>query len=335
MYQRRVQMTGGGTYLVTLPKEWATEMGVGQGSPLNLVPTHSGGLLLLPPSVRERNRCQIPMEGKTPVQLLRDIIAHYIAGFEILEVVGKRIRPEERRTIREIAQSLVGMEIISETQSAVVLGCIANVRDFPVDGTIQRIFGITTAMWEDALQAFLSRDEELAQDVIERDGDVDRLALLVSRQFGLLLRDLLLEEEVEKSRQEFWHYQSVADQLERVADHAVKVCRAALALVSPPLPEFGEKLRSLAEVSQTVIAQAMQAFQERDPRRANAVLEGKEKPEGILPWVQMAARDQPENALSLSIAVDSLLRIREHGYNIAEIALDISVPSAYVRKPTG
>jgi hypothetical protein len=49
----------------------------------------------------------------------------------------------------------------------------------------------------------------------------------------------------------------------------------------------------------------------------------------------MAARDQPENALSLSIAVDSLLRIREHGYNIAEIALDISVPSAYVRKPTG
>ncbi len=327
MYQRRVQVTGGGTYLVTLPKEWATEMGVGQGSLLALVPTHSGGLLLLPPAVKERNRCRIPLDGKNPVQLLRDIIAHYIAGFEMIEVTGTRIRPEERRTIREIAQSLVGLEILGETQSAVTLGCVADVRDFPVDATIRRIYGITEAMWADALQAFLNRDEELARDVIERDGDVDRLALLVSRQFGLLLRDLLVEEEVGRARQEFWHYQSVADQLERVADHAAKVCRAALALVAPPLPVFGGRVQALAQGSQAVIAEAIRAFEERDSVRANRVLEGKERPEEVWPWVQAAAKDQPENALSLSIAVDSLLRIREHGFNIAETALDISVSS--------
>ncbi|MEN3009864.1 MAG: phosphate uptake regulator PhoU [Candidatus Bipolaricaulaceae bacterium] len=325
MYQRRVQLTGGGTLLVTLPKEWATTMGVGQGTAVTLVPTPAGGLLLLPPAVRERNRCRILVDGKTPVQLLRDIIAHYIAGFEVIEVVGKRFRPEERRTIREIAQSLVGLEILGETQSEVTLTCVADVRDFPVDATIRRIHGITEAMWDDALQAFLARDEELAQDVIERDGDVDRLVLLVARQFGLLLRDLLLEQEVGRSRQEFWHYQSVADQLERVADHAAKVCRAALALASPPIPSFAERLTHLAQASRAVIAEAIRAFEERDPVRANAVLEGKERPEEVWPWVQAAARDQPENALSLAIAADSLLRIREHGYNIAETALDVSV----------
>ncbi|MGB9756990.1 MAG: PhoU domain-containing protein [Candidatus Bipolaricaulaceae bacterium] len=325
MYQRRVQITGGGTLLVTIPKEWAMEMGVGQGTAVTLAPTPSGGLLLIPPAVRERNRCRIFMEGKTPVQLLRDIIAHYIAGFEVIEVAGKRIRPEERRTIRGIAQSLVGMEILGETHSLVTLGCVADVRDFPVDATIRRIYGITEAMWADALQAFLARDEELAQDVIERDGDVDRLVLLVARQFGLLLRDLLLEREVGRSRQEFWHYQSAADQLERVADHAAKVCRAALALTSPPAPAFAERLQGLAQTSLAVIAEAIRAFEERDPGRANSVLEGKERPEEVWPWVQAAAREQPENALSLSIAVDSLLRIREHGFNIAEIALDASV----------
>ncbi len=331
MYQRRVQVTGGGTLLVTLPKEWATEMGVGQGTSMTLVPTPSGGLLLLPPAVRERNRGRIVMDGKNPVQLLRDIIAHYIAGFEVIEVVGKRFRPEERRTIREIAQSLVGLEILGETQSLVTLTCVADVRDFPVDATIRRIYGITEAMWDDALQAFLGKDEELAQDVIERDGDVDRLVLLVARQFGLLLRDLLLEEEVGRSRLEFWHYQSVADQLERVADHAAKVCRAALALASPPLPVFGARLQDLAQGSRSVIGEATHAFQERDAARANAVLEGKERPEEVWPWVQAAARDQPENALPLSIAADSLLRIREHGYNIAETALDISVkPPLYI-----
>lgn len=331
MYQRRVQVTGGGTYLVTLPKEWVTEMGVSQGSVLSLVPTYSGGLLLLAPAMREHNRSRINMDGKNAVQLLRDIIAYYIAGYEVIEVIGKRIRPEERRTIREIAQSLVGMEILGETQSAVTLGCVADVRDFPVDATIRRIYGITEAMWADALQAFLGRDEELARDVIERDGDVDRLVLLVARQFGLLLRDLLLEEEVGRSRQEFWHYQTVADQLERVADHAAKVCRAALALASPPLSAFAEKLRALAEVSFSVIAEAVRAFEERDAKRANSVLEGKETPEEVLPWVQAAAKEQPENALSLSIAVDSLLRIREHGFNIAETALDVSVVARPLR----
>lgn len=325
MYQRRVQVTGGGTYLITLPKEWATAMGVGQGSTLALIPTHSGGLLLLPSAVKEGNRCRIPMDGKSPVQLLRDIIAHYIAGFEVIEIVGTRIRPEERRTIREIAQSLVGMEILGETQAGVTLGCVADARDLPVDAAINRIYGITEAMWADALQAFLQRDEELARDVIERDGDVDRLVLLVSRQFGLLLRDLLVEEEVGRARQEFWHYQSVADQLERVADHAAKVCRAALALLAPPLPAFREGVQDLARGSMGVIAEAIQAFEERDPQRANQVLEGKDQPEEVWPWVQAAAKDQPENALSLSIAVDSLLRIREHGFNIAETALDISV----------
>lgn len=325
MYQRRVQITGGGTYLVTLPKEWATEMGVGQGTVLNLVPTYSGGLLLFSPAVRERNRSRIDMEGKTPVQLLRDIIAHYVAGYEVIEITGKRIRSEERRTIREIAQSLVGLEILGETQSVVTLGCVADVRDFPVDATIRRIYGITQAMWADALQAFTSRDEELAQDVIERDGDVDRLVLLVARQFGLLLRDFLLEEEIGRSRQELWHYQSVSDQLERVADHAAKVCRAALALVSPPTPAFSEKLRSMAQISWEVISEAIRAFEERNPAQANTLLEKKGLAEEVLPWVQAAAREQPENALSLSIAVDSVLRIREHGFNIAETAIDISV----------
>lgn len=330
MYQRRVQLTGGGTLLVTLPKEWAAGMGVEQGTTIDLVPTHSGGLLLLPPGVREHNRCTIEMNGKDRVQLQRDVIAHYIAGYEVIEVVGRRIRPEERRTLREIAQSLVGLEVLGETQTAMVLHCVANVRDFPVHHTIRRIFAITKAMWDDAMAAFVARDEELARDVVERDGDVDRLSLLVARQFGLLLRDLLLEEEIGLSRYAFLHYQTATDQLERVADHAVKVSRAALALASNPLPAVAERLRAAAAKSQLILDQAIQAFEERDPRLANAVLAEKDRAEELLQWVQAEARDQPENAHPLSIAVDSLLRIREHGFNIAEIALDASVSLARV-----
>jgi phosphate uptake regulator len=326
MYQRRVQITGGGTYLVTLPKEWAEGVGVGQGSTVTLIPNETGTLLLVPEPIRARNRCSIPMDERDPVHVERDIIARYIAGYDQIEVVGERIRPEQRRKVREIAQSLVGVEILEETKEAVVLHSVVNVQDFPAQQSIHRIFDITQACLSDAVGAFLARDEELARDVIERDGDVDRLVLLVARQFSLLLRDLLMEEEVGLSRFQFLHYHTVADQLERVADHAVKISQATLRLRAELLPTIAERIKELGAFSQEVLSQAVQAFEGWDTQLANRVLAKKEEPKRLLELAQISAADQPENAHPVSIVMDSLQRSREYGFNIAEIALDAAVP---------
>lgn len=321
-YRRRVQVTGGGTFLVTLPKEWADRMGVSQGSEVVLIPNESGALLLVPKAVRDRNRCTLTMSGQDRAHLQRDIIARYVAGYDVIEVVGERIGPEGRREVREIAQSLVGLEVLGETQGAVVLHSVVNMRDFPVDQTIRRIFAITLAMWDDAVAACTARDEELARDVAERDGDVDRLVLLVARQFGLLLRDLLVEEELRLSRFQFHHYQAVADQLERVADHAVKVSRATLGLAAALIPAVGNRVREAAAASRDILTGAVQAFENRDVPLANRVLAEKERRDALAGWAQAAIRDQPENAHQISIVMDSLLRSREYGFNIAEIAVD-------------
>lgn len=326
-YRRRVQVTGGGTYLVTLPKEWAERMGVGQGTEMVLIPNDSGAMMVVPEGIRDRNRCTLAMTGRDRVHLQRDIIARYIAGYDVIEVVGDRIGPEGRRVVRDIAQSLVGVEVLGETQGAVALHCVANVRDFPAPLTIHRILEIAGAMWEDALTAFLTRDEELARDVEERDGDVDRLVLLVARQFGLLLRDLIVEEEVGMSRFQFLHYHTVADQLERVADHAVKVSHAARSVAKVPPSRYADRARKMALASQEVVREAVAAFTHRDVERANRVLAEKGTKAGITDWMQEAIRAQQENALPLTLLHDSLLRCREHGFNIAETALDASVPA--------
>lgn len=326
-YRRRVQVTGGGTFLVTLPKEWADRLGVGQGTEMILIPNDSGAMLVVPEGVRDRNRCTLAMTGRDRVHLQRDIIARYIAGYDVIEVVGDRIGSKGRRVVRDIAQSLVGVEVLGETQGAVTLHCIASVREFPASQTIRRILEITDAMWDDAVAAFLTRDEELASDVEERDGDVDRLVLLVARQFGLLLRDLIVEEEVGMSRFEFLHYHTVADQLERVADHAVKVSRAAQSLGQVPPPRYADHARKLADASQDVVREAVGAFTDRDVARANRVLAEKGATAAVTEWMQEAVRAQRENALPLTLLHDSLLRCREHGFNIAETALDASVPT--------
>jgi len=325
MYRRKVQVTGGGTFFVTLPKGWAERVGIRHGGEVALVPSQGGPLLVVPEGMRESNRCLLRLDGRSRVELEREIIAHYIAGFDVIRVAGERIRPQERRMVREIAQSLIGMEILEETQSEVALHSVVNIQDFPAQHTIHRIFDITRAMLEDAVAAFLSQDEELARDVIERDGDVDRLVLLVARQFSLLLRDLVTEEDIGLSRFAFLHYHTVADQLERVADHGVKVSQAALEAEAPLAKAVSERVQGLFCESRTVLEEAVRAFEVRDPRLANRVLARKEDRQRLLELAQISAADQPENAYAISIVMDSLLRAREYGFNIAEIALDASV----------
>lgn len=325
MYKRKVQVTGGGTFFITLPKEWAGRAGIRHGGVVNLTESEGRALVLIPEGMREHNRCSLALDGRSRVELERDIIARYIAGFDVIEITGSRVRPEQRRMVREITQSLIGMEILEETQSTVVLHSVASMREFPARQTIHRIFDITMAMLADGVTAFLNRDGELARDVIERDDDVDRLVLLVARQLGLLLRDLLSEEEAGLSRFQFLHCHTVADQLERVADHGAKISQATLALPGRVSPDAGKRIEDLHKQSRGVLADAVRAFEAADTKLANQVLSGKESQEGLLELVQISVRDQPENAPAVSIVIDSLLRIREYGFNIAEVALDAAI----------
>lgn len=324
-YRRRVQVTGGGTFLVTLPKDWADTAGITQGSVVELVPNRSGALLLLPPAARGRNTCEIPLEGRDAVALQRDVIARYVAGYDVIRVTGHRVRLEGRRVVREIAQGLIGLEILEESQTAVALHSVVSMKDFPVGQTLHRVFEIALGMFDDALTSWCTQDDELAHDVAERDSDVDRLVLLVARQLGLLLRDLLVEEEIGLSRLHCHYHLEVADQLERVADHAVKVSRAALAIVESPVADVAREVAAAAGESRSVLSSAVRAFEARDVELANVALASKTEHLKIAQWAPTAIRKQPKNAFPISIVSDSVVRTREHGFNIAETAIDAAV----------
>lgn len=330
MHTRKVQKTGGSTYFVTLPKRWAESVGITTGSEVHLIPNDSGAMLLVPESVSVSNSCTLNLEDWEFDRLQREVIARYIAGFDIISVRGDRIRPDQRRMVREISQRLVGLEIFEETQQLIVLHSLVNIKDFPVHKTVDRVFEITKAMLADAVTAFCEQDDELAHDVMERDRDVDRLVLLVARQFSLLLRDLMTEEDCALSRPQFLHYHEVANQLERVADHAAKISEAALALDGPVVKAASAEIKARSKDSTKVLNLAVRSFAEQDTDLANQVLEMREQ-EGQLFAItrRIVSEKQPDAASSISIALDSLLRIAEYGFNIAENALDAPVASSF------
>lgn len=324
MDQRKVQLTGGGTYFVTLPKRWATRLGIERGSTISLVENSTGSLLLVPQTLVQENRVSLSLADHDCLWIERAIISCYITGFDVIEANGSRIAPEQRRAVRRAAQSLVGLEIMDETQERIVLHCLVSMRDFAADVTLKRIFAITQAMLCDAVSAFIARDITLAGDVIERDTEADRLTRVMSRELGLLLRDLLLEEEIGMSRIRFHEYHGAARVLERIGDHAVKISRTVPTITAALPQQAIEGIDALSATAVATVEQSVQAFLNTDLLLANQALSERER---TTEWEERAhlARGS-ENAQPLTSIFDSLFRIRDYAFNIAEAALNIGIP---------
>ncbi|WP_436911841.1 PhoU domain-containing protein [Halosimplex marinum] len=331
METRKVQVTGGSTYTVSLPKDWATENDVSAGS---VVEFHSEEdiLLLSPKSEEEREEGSIEIDGLEGDQLTRAVMTMYVSGFDVINFEAARVTAGQRRTIREATQGLVGLEVIEETGDRVVLQDLLDSSELSVHNAITRMRLVSLTMLSDAVTALLEDDDELAHDVIERDDDVDRLWYMVSRVFRTVLRNPAAATEIGFPRETVFDYQSSARQLERIADHATKIATIALE-IGPVNESVAEVLSDLQTAAVRVPETAMDALLEDDPDEA---VELATEARADLPDIDERARDvddvirdldDPELAQSLGLVVDSLSRTADYGGNIAESALQKAAPS--------
>ena len=219
---------------------------------------------------------------------------------------------------------------MDESQDSITLHCLVSMRDFAAEVTLRRIFAITQAMLADSVSAFLTCDVTLANDVIERDIEADRLTRVMSRELGLLLRDLLLEKEIGMSRILFHEYHGIAKILERIGDHAVQISRAVGGVKEPIGTDTASRIARLQQNATDIVLQSVEAFLKADLVGANNALSERENTDA---WEKEAQlQNTTKNALSLAVIFSSLLRVRDYAFNIAEAALNMGVPHLQEKK---
>jgi phosphate uptake regulator len=330
METRKVQVTGGSTYTVSLPKEWATENGVSAGSVVEFYPEEDS-LLLIPKSESNRIEGELDISELEGEQLTRAVMTMYVSGFDVITLRANRITPEQRRGIREATQGLVGVEVLEETNDSIVLQDLLDSSELPINDAVTQMRLISASMLEDAVQALVENDDDLALDVLQRDDDVDRLWFAVARIFRTTLRSPLAAEELGVSREVCFDYHSSARQLERIADHAAKI--AGLALDLETVDEgVASGLEALHDDASAVIETALDALFTDDSDRATELAN---ETSAAVESIDQHAREiddllrelEPHQAQSLGLIVDSLSRSADYGGNIAETALQKAAPS--------
>jgi phosphate uptake regulator len=317
---RKLQLTGGSSLSITLPKKWVDHFGLKSKDTVVIYSQKSGSLIIQPARYKKQLlKTVLKIDGLTKDILTRELIAHYISGSDELTIKSKRITRDQRNRIREILQSLIGYEIIDESSEEVFIKNIFDATKFPIIQNVEKMFVIVKSMFNDAIKAITQNNKPLASDVIDRDFEIDKLQLAIMRQFYALIQGRVYDEETGLSQADTNYYEHVATQLERIADHAVKIARIVItadkksgSFVSSHLENIVKKILPLLEYSE-------EAVRELDKTLAHIILEKNPEIERTL------LLDRDVKSFEEMIVVDSLDRLRGYVMNIAEITIDQAI----------
>ncbi|RXE55494.1 PhoU family transcriptional regulator [Methanoculleus taiwanensis] len=321
---RKVQITGGSSYIVSLPKEWIKSTNIQKNDPVGLIVQPDGSLLITPKISGEavQRVKEFEVSGSTDrTYLLRYLVGAYIAGYTTIRIRSKgRLPAFVRKLVRDFTQMAVGQEVINETDDSITLKDLLNPAEMPFCNTLRRMSVIVKSMQEDAVTALATRDAVLAEDVVARDTEVDRLHWLIARQNHLILLDMTLSRKMSIPTGTAMYYFLISRIIERMGDHATRVARNALILKDREVDgEILAMIGTASTLALEIFQKSMEAFYCSDIVKANEIL--KMVPDLEEQSRQISGRSLQYDAVTaipLGSVADSVRRIGEYSGDICE-----------------
>ncbi len=325
--KRKVQLTGGSTFIVSLPIRWAREVGLAAGDEIFLTPQPNRSLLLnVQPKIEERiYETSIKLfPGESPENNLRLLIAHYLVGYDIIKLISQKgFGASDRKWIKDaVRQRLIGLEVVEESHNELILQSLLNYRDLSLTKAMQSMSGLISSMHEDAMHAFRNHDLELAKDIIQRDNEVDRFYLLIVRQLKAAIEDPGLSEKIGITHpRECLGYRLIAKSMERIGDHAEKIAKNIIKLDYEV--ESIDQICEMADLARDVVMRAIASLSKDDTKEANSVITDAAQVVAMGVSIDKAIRKEC-NITEVSFILESLRRITEYGADIAEISINLN-----------
>jgi phosphate uptake regulator len=335
---RKVQVTGGtkeeGTYIVSLPKSWAKKAGLKAKSEIQLVPLDRYSLLVYTsasPEAAELSESIVEGAKNIPTEdVVRNFITQYLAGFDIIHMDLKHMNAEQRVMVKEtIRRLLIGTEIISETTDKIVVQCFLGQTNLPLLNALERMESLVHSMQNDAVIALLEGDARLAEEVVQRDLEVDRFYFYIVRQLTAAIgRTNRIQQIALSSAQACLGYRQVVKSIERAGDHATRIAKIASTTEIPNNSPIVNTFTKLHQLSDTIFQDALKSLRSLDVslahktiRRVEDVIQLEDK--GIRNL--LSGKYPIETVLNLRLVLESLTRIAEYGADISETAINLSV----------
>lgn len=229
MDARKVLEMGGGTLLVSLPKDWARRNGVKKGDTVAVEELSARKLIVRPiEDVADKPReIEIEYPGEDLSIVINDITGAYLLGFDVIRIVGKKmISREDRAKLKAAMARLVGLEIMDEDAKRVTVQFLLESSAIVPEKIVRRMSSILDGMLKDIAEGLTKGDSKLLALVAERDDDVDRLYFLLVRAIRAAIMRPEIAEGYGLSPVDVLDYRVLASFLESVGDAVSELSQA-------------------------------------------------------------------------------------------------------------
>ena len=335
--QRKLQVTGGSTFILSLPKDWAVRNELKRGSSM-LVREEDDGSFCVAPSKFAKKEKQDEAFIKAsindnPDAIMRTAISAYLDGFNILHIraQGQKILSSKLRNhLKTFARHyLVGTEIVIDTPTDLTLQVLLNYPELTVQNALSRMSIIGSSMHKEAMASLKKLDYTTAKSVIETDREVNRFGLYIVRLLKMAVSNPRIVKDIGLNNQkDCLGYRLIGKAVERTADHATKIAENTLLLKEQVNEELLAKMDQLSILANSMFESAMDALFRHDFNLAESVIEKLSQVHKLeKETVFLLPNAKIEEMVNLRLIIESIRRTAEYASDISEVVLNLNVES--------
>jgi len=349
---RRVQCTGRGSYIISLPKEWVQDIGLKRGSEIAFTIHSDSSLALVPSKLKEKGEetersklreYYVVVDSKRDSEsIYRMTKALYAIGADIIRIHFKSAEDAEKQKtdLKTLARdTFLGSEIIEETPDEITFQILIRHSEFPIEKAVRRMAIVALSANKDAISALKNRNTAAFQSVVNARNDVDRLALYTIRQLKWGIERNLFKELGFKTSKEFLLYRIAVNESKNIGEDALNIVNSletlqkmvedqTLFIKEPIDEEIYSQLLKFNALAHQLFEEATRAMFKREYTDAEKIISKRHsfvELENELITLMSSKKLDPNIAAILRLIFDSSRRIMDYGENMAELTLNRTV----------
>ncbi len=329
---RKLQKIRGGSFTLTLPKQWVEKRKLSSGEQIVVSEEEDGSLKLYPIVAAKEAPLKVTLSLEDCPNLTAleySVETYYIQGSNQINVTSRKIIPaEQKRRLKQLRMELPGVEVAEESAYKLSFQVLIDPTTFSLESLTEKTSSFSLRLQEDAVKSVLDWNFALAREVIERSKEAQRHYRMTIRQVALSSMNRAIAEKVGvKNCRECITFALIARDLSRLVYHSSSIARHILSLEGKGKvnPKILGVIAEMSNIAYEMQKEAVRAFLQQNVQLAIGVF-GKmrfvrEKEEAVLKKILEKTRDV-DTAVALSMIARDLRRIAGYAVAVADDAMN-------------
>jgi len=268
--ERHVWKLKGGSYIVSLPKDWVEKI---KDNELVVI-KDPNFLVLYPKKSFQKKEAVIDISKlKDPTIVTYYVLTYYMQGMERIKIFSNGIiDPQLKKRFRDLRSEMIGADIVEEKSDLLVYEILLDVTQQSIGETIEKFNEFIDGVHVDTVKAIEELNKPLSEEILERAKDGLKKYRFMIRQISIASQDPAVAKKIgiENFRQAIV-YGTVASYLNRMLHHTSSCNNYVLKLFKGDEVACDHVLR-IAEVAQKMRNDSISSFVKKDLESALKVI---------------------------------------------------------------